>query len=201
MLFVGCSRHSSDSLAVRLEPRRFSAPDHPLPERGKCPVHADRVPGRCVLWDAEGDAGYDLVIDPSRPQLDRLVELFGASGLYVSSEAAVEAFERGGQFNAIDAQTGWRADLIVRKEREFRGEFERRQPAELFGLELALATVEDLIIAKLEWSELGVSELQRRDFLQLLDATGSSLDKAYLERWVRSLGLDGAWAKVTQGRR
>jgi hypothetical protein len=129
------------------------------------------------------------------------VELFGASGLYVSSEAAVEAFERGGQFNAIDAQTGWRADLIVRKEREFRGEFERRQPAELFGLELALATVEDLIIAKLEWSELGVSELQRRDFLQLLDATGSSLDKAYLERWVRSLGLDGAWAKVTQGRR
>jgi hypothetical protein len=143
----------------------------------------------------------DLVIDPSRAQLDRLVELLAASGLYVSSEAAVEAFERGGQFNAIDAETGWKADLIVRKEREFsKGEFERRQPSELFGVELTLATVEDLIIAKLEWSELGDSELQRRDILQLLDATGSSLDKAYLERWVRRLGLDGAWAKVTQGR-
>jgi hypothetical protein len=43
----------------------------------------------------------DLVIDPSRPQLDRLEELLGASGLHVSGEAAVEAFERGGQFNAI----------------------------------------------------------------------------------------------------
>jgi hypothetical protein len=144
----------------------------------------------------------DLVIDPSRPQLDRLVELLGASGLYVSSEAAVEAFEHGGQFNAIDVETGWKADLIVRKAREFsKREFERRQTSQLFGVELALATVEDLIIAKLEWSELGDSELQRRDILQLLDATGSSLDQAYLEKWVRSLGLEGAWAKVTQGSR
>jgi hypothetical protein len=144
----------------------------------------------------------DLVIDPSRPQLERLVELLGASGLYVSGDAAIEAFERGGQFNAIDAETGWKADLIVRKEREFSiGEFERRQPSRLFGVDLTLATVEDLIIAKLEWSELGDSELQRRDILQLLDATGSSLDHAYLERWLRSLGLERAWAEVTQGLR
>jgi hypothetical protein len=142
----------------------------------------------------------DLVIDPNRPHLARLVELLGASGL--SSEAAVEAFENGGQFNAIDVETGWKADLIVRKAREFsKREFERRQPSQLFGIELALATVEDLIIAKLEWSEFGDSELQRRDILQLLDATGSSLDQAYLEKWVRSLGLEEAWAKVTQGSR
>lgn len=144
----------------------------------------------------------DLVIDPGRPQLDRLVELLTANGLYVSRDAAVEAFEGAGQFNAIDVETGWKADLIVRKERAFsKGEFERRQRSQLFGVELALATVEDLIIAKLEWSELGDSELQRRDILQLLDATGSSLDMAYLERWIMSLGLEGAWAKVTQGLR
>jgi hypothetical protein len=43
----------------------------------------------------------------------RLVELLRASGLYVSSDGAVEAFEHGGQFNAIDVETGWRAALML----------------------------------------------------------------------------------------
>lgn len=139
----------------------------------------------------------DLVINPDRPQLERLVELLGANGLYVSPEAAAEAFERGGQFNAIDGETGWKADLIVRKGREFsQTEFDRRRPTQLFGVEVALATVEDLIIAKLEWSELADSELQRRDIQQLIEATGASLDHSYLRKWIADLGLEDAWARL-----
>lgn len=143
----------------------------------------------------------DLVIDPGGPQLNRLVDLLLNAGLYVSRDAATAALEQGGQFNVIDSSTGWKADLIIRRAREFsRTEFDRRQPARLFGVELALATAEDLIIAKLEWSELGESDLQRRDVAQLLDLGDEALDLEYLNSWIEKLGLQDAWAKVQRYR-
>jgi hypothetical protein len=42
-----------------------------------------------------------------------------------------------------------------------------------------MTTVKDLNIAKLEWSEAGDTELQRRDIAQLLDAGEQSLDIEY----------------------
>ena len=143
----------------------------------------------------------DLVIDPGKPQLDRLLDLLLDNGLYVSRDAAADALKHEGQFNAIDSTTGWKADLIIRKGREFsRTEFGRRQSTELFGVELALATIEDLIIAKLEWSELGDSELQRRDIAQLLEASGESLDLDYVQKWIAELGLESAWDRVQRYR-
>ena len=53
-----------------------------------------------------------------------------------------------------------------------------------------VSTLEDLILAKLEWSE-GISELQQRDCASLLRMNRDHLDHAYLECWGRSLGVDG----------
>jgi hypothetical protein len=144
----------------------------------------------------------DLVIDTGQPQLDHLLGLLLDNGLYVSRDAAAEAFKSGGQFNAIDPATGWKADLIFRRSREFsRTEFDRRRPTNLFGVEVALPTVEDLIIAKLEWSVLGDAELQRRDILDLLDASEGSIDRSYMQKWIAILGLEKAWADLDGSRR
>jgi hypothetical protein len=125
------------------------------------------------------------------------VEALRAAGLYVDLEAALEALRTGGHFNAIDPSTGWKADLIIRKARPFsEPEFGRRQHRELFGIDVALATLEDLIIAKLEWSEIGDSELQRRDIRELLEMAGTSLDQEYLDRWIEALNLRAAWERV-----
>jgi hypothetical protein len=92
-----------------------------------------------------------------------------------------------------------KADLLIRKARAFsESEFGRRQRRELLGIEIALATLEDLIVAKLEWSELGDSEIQRRDIRELLEMAGDSLDRAYLERWISELNLQRAWQRVSQ---
>jgi len=140
----------------------------------------------------------DLIIEPQPENLQRLLDNLGAAGLYVDREAAYEALQAGGQFNTIDPTSGWKADLIFRKAREFsRTEFERRQPSELFGIEVALTTLEDLIIAKLEWSQMGDSDLQRRDIRELLEIAGPSLDSRYLHDWIERLGLVRAWRKVT----
>jgi hypothetical protein len=141
----------------------------------------------------------DLVIQSEPDNLRRLVEGLQASGLYVNLDAALEALRTNGQFNAIDPSTGWKVDLIFRRARPFsESEFLRRQQTQLFGIEIPLATLEDLLIAKLEWSELGDSELQRRDIRELLEMAGDTIDRTYMERWIRALNLEQAWKRVSQ---
>jgi hypothetical protein len=139
----------------------------------------------------------DVVIESPLEKLDRLIAALENADLYVDRAAAHEAYRTGGQFNAIDPTSGWKVDLIVRKNREFsKTEFARRQREELLGVEVALTTLEDLIIAKLEWSELGDSELQRRDIRALLDLAGDSIDREYMARWIAELELQATWERV-----
>jgi hypothetical protein len=141
----------------------------------------------------------DLVIESQPDNLRRFVKDLRSAGLYVDLESALQALLTDGQFNAIDPTTGWKADLIFRRARPFsESEFGRRQQRELLGIEISLATLEDLIIAKLEWSELGDSELQRRDIRELLEMAGYEIDREYIKRWVDALNLRRAWDRVSR---
>jgi hypothetical protein len=131
------------------------------------------------------------------PGIDRIVDGLLKAGYYVDREAAREAWEIRGQFNAIDPSRGWKADLIVRKDRAFSvEEFTRRQRASMLGVEIVLASLEDVLLAKLEWSQLGDSELQRHDAVQLVERSWDRLDRTYLARWIKELGLEAEWATV-----
>ena len=54
---------------------------------------------------------------------------------------------------------------------------------------------EDTIVAKLE-SRAGESERQLRDVIGILELRSSSLDVAYIERWVAELGLHVEWEQA-----
>lgn len=141
----------------------------------------------------------DVVVESSERGIERVVEGLLAAGYYVDRDAALQAFRERGQFNAIDPSRGWKADLIVRRDRSFSiEEFGRRRRASILGVELALASFEDVILAKLEWAKLGDSELQRRDVAQLLERGWNRLDHEYLGRWVAVLDLDAEWKQVLE---
>ena len=134
----------------------------------------------------------DLVIDPTRDQLDALVGSVVAAGLYVSPSAAYEAFQHRSMFNVVDTSSGWKVDLILRKPRPFsQEEFERRVPVEYQGRRLSVATVEDVILTKLEWAKLGGSARQIEDVAALLRVHADLLDRGYLDRWIAELDLGG----------
>lgn len=136
----------------------------------------------------------DIVIEAQREGVERLVRGLLAAGWYADRDAALEAWQGQSQFNAIEPDTGWKVDFIVRKDRAYsREEFRRRERISLLGVELAVASLEDVLIAKLEWGRLGDSVLQRRDVAQLLDRTWKRLDQTYVERWVAELGLEAEW--------
>jgi hypothetical protein len=136
----------------------------------------------------------DIVFETDEAGVARLVSRLRGAGLYVDLGAAREALRSHGQFNAIDPESGWKIDLIVRKDRAFsRTEFERRGHATILGIDASLASLEDVLIAKLEWSTLGDSELQRRDVIELLERAWHHLDLGYVEHWAGQLGLRSTW--------
>ena len=132
----------------------------------------------------------DLVVDPTGPALSAFLEALPEDEFYVSEDAARDALRHRRQFNVIDLQTGWKADLILRKDRPFsQTEFERRQPATVLGVQVHLARAEDVLLTKLEWAKKGGgSERQLRDVRGILHADGA-LDEAYLQRWAAALDV------------
>lgn len=54
----------------------------------------------------------------------------------------------------------------------------------------------DIVIAKLEWYKLGESERQIEDAAGVIRRQGAALDRSYVERWVRELGLENEWRKA-----
>jgi hypothetical protein len=138
----------------------------------------------------------DVVIDPSPNALDAFVKALPPDEYYVDADAAGDALRNRAMFNVIDNASGWKVDFIVRKNRPFsREEFARRMKLRLLDVLVFVASAEDTIVAKLEWSKAsGGSERQRRDIAGIVVTSGASLDLAYVERWVKDLDLQDEWA-------
>jgi hypothetical protein len=142
----------------------------------------------------------DIVIDPPPDTLAVLVEGLLHDGYYVDRDAATAALHERTQFNAVGADAT-NIDFIVRKDRAFsREEFERRRSADLLGTPAFIASVEDMIIAKLEWSVPFESERQLRDVAAMLVVAGDGIDYLYVDRWAGTLGLTEAWLSVQSGK-
>jgi hypothetical protein len=130
----------------------------------------------------------DLVIGPDPRSLARLSKDLDKERVYVGD--AQGALQLRSQFDVIDTTTGWKVDLIIRKDRPFsREEFARRQAVDLLGVTTHVATVEDTVLAKLERARAGGSERQMADVVAVLAVVGASLDDAYLDRWAAVLGI------------
>ena len=141
----------------------------------------------------------DFVIEPTREQLEAFVSLIEAHDLYVSRDAAYQALDHRTMFNVIDPASGWKADLIVRKDRPFsRVELERRQATDFFGLPIHVATVEDVILSKLEWAKLGGSARQLEDVRTLFRLRSNDIDTNYIERWLDPLGIRTLWLSIVR---
>jgi len=139
----------------------------------------------------------DLVVEGSVASLLELAESLRAAGMYVSEQAVREAHGGSGMFNAIDPSTGWKVDFIIRKNRPFsESEFRARRDVQLLGMRISVASPEDMVVAKLEWSRLGDSERQLRDVAEILMVQGEALDLDRIERWVGNLGLESEWKRA-----
>lgn len=147
---------------------------------------------------ARATQDLDVVVALDEHSLATLLGTFGSDRFYVSEEAARDALRRRTLFNVIDMVSGWKIDIVPLKPRAFsKREFSRRTIVDVLGVALPVATLEDTIVAKLEWSrEAGGSARQLEDVRELVKLAGGRLDRTYIGACVAELGLADAWQNL-----
>jgi hypothetical protein len=139
----------------------------------------------------------DVIIEATPEQLRSLVQSLPLDQYYSDLDAALQAHQAESMFNVIDLSTGWKIDFILRKSRPFsREEFRRRVRVNLQGVSLFVASAEDIVVAKLEWSRLAQSQRQIEDAAAILRTRRETLDRSYIEKWTRELHLEDEWDKA-----
>jgi hypothetical protein len=139
----------------------------------------------------------DFVIAASDDQLRKLIKLLPPPRYYADADAALEANRRRSMFNVLDLERGWKIDFMIRKPRTFsEEEFRRRVPVNLAGIDLCAASAEDVVVSKLEWAKLSQSQRHIDDAAGVLRALSDSLDRAYMEKWIRELELVDEWKRA-----
>ena len=167
-------------------------------ERAKIPNMLTGSAAAAYYGAARATMDIDLVVDPTAQQLTVLVADLASPTVYVSLDAALDALAQQSMFNIVDASTGWKADLIIRKRRAFsETEFARRVIGDLDGTRVSVATLEDIIVAKLEWAKLSGSQRQLDDVTTLLRLHAATVDDAYIAKWVAALSLSKEWREVS----
>lgn len=139
----------------------------------------------------------DLVCELREDNFDKFVDVFSDEAFYFSPDQAKAAMLQRGMFNLIHSESGWKIDIIVKKERPFsEREFRRRISVELFEKQVSIASAEDTILSKLEWAKESFSERQLRDVAEILDSQKGKLDEGYLQDGIFELGLQEISAKA-----
>lgn len=139
----------------------------------------------------------DLVVVASRTALVQLCKALPPERWYADVDMAIDAARRQSMFNIIDLESGWKVGVILRKGRPFsQAEFARRRRVEVDGVEVWVASPEDVLLAKLKWAKATGSERQIRDAAGIVAVQAEALDEAWLRRWAQELGVEEHLAKV-----
>lgn len=137
----------------------------------------------------------DIVISPSRQQLEQLLDRLSQSEFETELEDPYDAFVRKSLFNIVDAATLWKVDFIFKQPTPFdASRFSRRSVVDIAGVHLHTASPEDILVTKLWWAQLGESERQINDAVGIIQVQRENLDLEYVNRWVVALELQEQWA-------
>ncbi|MBK7961961.1 MAG: hypothetical protein IPK04_12635 [Bdellovibrionales bacterium] len=141
--------------------------------------------------------GVDLVVRIKAKQVLKFETLFPIEEYYCPpKEVLHDEVIRRGSFNLVNQGSGIKVDIVIDKETEFyKSEFSRRKKLEVApGIEVFIASPEDLILKKLDYYREGQSEKHLLDIRDIL--ANVKVDDIYLNEWVERLNLRVEWEKA-----
>ena len=140
----------------------------------------------------------DIVAAVSEKHIADLVAAFPRDEFYIDADMIRQAIRQHGQFNIIHPSSGFKVDVIIRKDTLFdHDRFKRiRRIAPGKSYQANFASPEDVIIKKMEYYREGGSEKHLRDITGILLISESEVDKNYISNWAKKLGLMEIWKAI-----
>ena len=131
----------------------------------------------------------DIVAIIDAGSIDLLLAGLDGSKLYVPRDHARSVVATGGSFNVVHTVSGGKVDVFVPPAGDAFtiSRLSRRQRANVLGVDVYVASAEDVLLAKLRWRLESRSDVQWRDCVEI--AATNELDVAYLHLWASSLGV------------
>jgi len=142
----------------------------------------------------------DIVADLDADKIPGLKNCYPADEYYFDEGSAKRAIRTTSQFNIIHPGSGLKIDIMITRGDEFdQSRFRRtRRLRPLEDTEVDFASPEDVILKKMDFYRQGRSEKHLRDIAGILKISAGDIDFAYLETWVRKLGLEEIWSAVSK---
>ena len=139
----------------------------------------------------------DLVVRIKSKHVLEFEKLFPLDEYYCPpKEVLLDEVGRRGSFNLINQSSGIKVDIVIDKQTDFYiSEFERKKRLEIVpGLEIFIASPEDLILKKLYYYREGQSEKHLNDIREIVMSV--NIDDLYIKKWVDIMGLGAEWSKI-----
>lgn len=138
----------------------------------------------------------DIVVDLKPDQIREFAAAL-QDDFYADAAFIEQSFSQSRAANLIHYGTAWKFDLFTLQPDDYsQTSFARRffrevRPDGRDAVEYAMGTVEDTILRKLEWYQIGggTSARQWGDLRGMCESAGSKLDREYLRRWAPALGV------------
>ncbi len=136
----------------------------------------------------------DLVADLKPEQVEKFVSKLEPA-FFIDIEMILDAILHQGSFNIIHRDSMFKVDVFILKARLFEQAQLQRRTVQTVSMDpervVYVCTPEDIILAKLEWYQLGgeVSERQWRDIIGVLKVQSGRLEIEYLRQWAVFLGV------------
>jgi hypothetical protein len=153
---------------------------------------------------AYGEARFtndiDILADLQEEQVEAVSQEFPFPDYYVSPAAVREAIRDRRQFNIIHVPSGLKLDIVQRKDSEFGTlDITHGQRLHSEGLYDAwFGSPENVILMKLRYYRDGGGEKHLRDVASMLLVQASAVDRDYVAKWARELGVLTEWEFVNE---
>jgi hypothetical protein len=130
----------------------------------------------------------DVVVAYEQRHVDALLQAFEGR-YYISREMVEDGLQRGLMWNIIHLEYGEKVDFWRLGDDPYDHQaLDRRVAATYQGVEVWVASPEDVILSKLRWAADSRSEMQFNDVSMILRVR-RNLDLSYLRLWAQRLGV------------
>ncbi len=140
----------------------------------------------------------DIVLDLPASAIDDFCQSFPEDDFYISRDAVKQAVQTQFQFNVIHPASGLKIDFMILSQSDY-DQSRRNRKRELRVFEdgtVWFASPEDVILKKMVYHKEGGSDKHLRDIAGVLRIQGTRLDRDYLLKWARALGVDEIWNAI-----